>query len=77
MLSNQHYSDKKTIYIYEKASFMNIDTKKYPIKKYSKKVHKSNSRMYGNDNTSHPSEVHLENARLIQHLKINQCNSSY
>lgn len=40
-------------------------------------ISKLNSPMYKNDNTSHPREVHLENVRLIQHLKINNSNSSY
>lgn len=38
-------------------------------------ISKSNLLTYENDNTSQPSEAYLDNARLTQHLKINQCNS--
>lgn len=56
---------------YEKASFMKIQ------KSIQQNISKLNPLIYENDNTSCPREVHLENARLIQHLKTNQCNSSY
>lgn len=39
-------------------------------------ISKSNPPIYEND-TLQPSEVYLKKATLIQHLKINQCNSSY
>lgn len=50
---------------------MYTDTKKYST------ISKPNPPIYENDNTSQPSEAYLENARLTQHLKINQCNLSY
>lgn len=37
----------------------------------------SKSNLTYENNVSLPSEAYLENARLTQHLKINQCNSSY
>lgn len=48
---------------------MNTDTK-------SKNISKLNSAMK-KDSTLSPSIVYPRNAMMVQHLKINQCNSPY